>query len=167
MPHRKDHIEPSRQVIMHLPNTDPTKDPWTGAAIEQGRNLSDDTPIDENVSLMPALGKTPAEMGSELSPPINADDIVIEREAADQPILQFSMWDLVILMTAAAGALGAVRILPPVLFALVAGAVTLVFLFIAHEQPISTTRLRTITIGLVTIYLFAMLGAILQTAWAG
>ena len=70
MPQSNDHIHPARQVVMRLPDTDPDKDPWSGAAIESGRNLSDDTPIDENVPLMPPLGKSPAELNAQFAKPI-------------------------------------------------------------------------------------------------
>ena len=162
----KDHIEPSRQVIMRFPDTDPNKDPWSGAAIETGRNFDDDTPIDENVGLMPPLGKSSAELQSELTPPINPDNIEIEQEDdPDQQWLQFSLRDVLILTTAACISLGAVRLLPPGIFALVAGGATLLFLLIAREQDISIPRFRAITVGLVTLYLIAMVGAIVQSAW--
>ena len=117
---------------MRLPDTDPDKDPWTGAAIESGRNLADETPIDESVPLMPPLGKTPAEIGAALTDPIKPEDLVDEGsgEESDQQWLQFTLGDMLILMTAVGVALAGPQLLPPGVFALVAGAGTALFLML-------------------------------------
>ena len=153
---------------MRLPDTDTDKDPWSGAAIDSGRNLPDETPIDENVSLMPALGKTPAEIGAELTEPLEPEELLEDSadEGSDRDWMQFSIGDVLILMAAAGASLGTVRFLPPAIFALLAGGATVLFLMIARESQISRPRFRTIVLGLITIYLVGIISAIVRSVWA-
>ena len=153
---------------MRLPDTDPDKDPWTGAAIESGRNLVDETPIDESVPLMPPLGKTPAEIGAALAEPIKPEDLVDEdsSDESDQQWLQFSLADVLILMAAVGIALAGPQILPPGVFVLIAGAGTALFLMFARDREISRARFRTIVVGLLTLYVVATVATIVATAWS-
>ena len=154
---------------MRLPDTDTSKDPWTGAAIESGRNLPDETPIDENVTLMPPLGKTAAEVGAELADPIRPEDL-LDKQPEDEfsvESVQFSLRDMLILMTIAGVGLAALRWLSPAPMAVVAGAVTLVFLWATHDQRLRGTWLRLTGLGLLTIYLIATASAIVRSLWSG
>ena len=163
-------IHPARQVVMRLPDTDPNKDPWTGAAIDDpGRNLPDDSPIDENVSLLPPLGKTCAEVEAELTEPVRPEDYLplVDEQESDHNWLQFTLSDILILMTACGVALGGARLLPTGLFALLAGLITLLFLAVVRDQQISRPRFRTIVIGLMTIYLVSTAASIGMTLWQG
>ena len=136
--------------------------------MESGRNLADETPIDENVLLMPPLGKTPAEIGASLTDPIKPEDLVDENsgEESDQQWLQFTLGDILILMTAVGVALAGPQLLPSGVFALVAGAGTALFLMLVRDRQISPARFRTIVIGLLTIYLVATVATIVTTVWA-
>ena len=94
------------------------------------------------------------------------DDLLDESPEDEGPLLQFSLRDVMILMAAAGISLGAVRLLSAPFFALVAGGGTLLFLLVAREHQMSAARFRAITVGLLTVYLIAMIGAIVQSAWA-
>ena len=161
-------IQPSRQVIMRLPDTDASRDPWSGAAIETGRNLPDEAPIDEDVNLMPPLGKTAAEVGAELADPIRPEDLVDKSHDDEfaRDWMQFSLRDVMILTTIGAVGLASVRWLPPAPLAVVAGTVTLVFLWITHEQRMHNRATRLIGLGLLTLYLIATAAAIVNSWWA-
>ena len=162
-----DRIHPARQVIMRLPDTDPRRDPWTGVPMAAGRNLDDET-IDENVALLPPLGKTPAELNAELSEPIRPEDYLEEEahEESDRDWVQFTLSDILVLMTAAGVALGGVRFLPGGIFALLGGVAAVLFLVIFSDGQISRPRFRNIAVGLVTFYVVAIVAVIVNTAWS-
>mgnify|MGYP006908277015 CR=1 FL=1 len=168
MPETNDRIHPARQVIMRLPDTDPTKDPWSGTPLESGRNLDDDTPLDENVAVLPPKGKTPAQIEAELTEPVAVDDLEDEDDPAEaeRTWRQFTLADILVFMTAVGIALGGVRFVPTGIFALFAGVVTLLFLVLVGDRQISPRRFRNIVVGLVTFYVVATIATIVHTIWA-
>lgn len=173
MPHapNRDRIEPSRRSVMRLADTDPDKDPWTGAARQTGRNLADEAPLDENVALLPPLGKTPAQLGAELQrreteniEALVARQLEQERAQADaRP--QFSLRQLLLLMTAASIGLAGVRLLPPGLFALAAGGLALLLLWLTTQYEIKQRWVHALGLAALSIYAASFVAAVVKAWW--
>jgi prepilin-type N-terminal cleavage/methylation domain-containing protein len=163
---RPPHINPAMRVVMRLPATDATKDPWTGAPITSGRNFADESAIDENVALAPPEGKSPAELYGELEGKRLADEIAqreAELAAVVPPKPQFTLTELLVVTTIAGVGLGGARVLPAGAFACLVGTMAVGALWLSGYWQIRSRWAQVAVWSLVGMYVIAAIVAIVRS----
>jgi len=167
-------IGPPRRVVMRLPDTDSGKDLWTGAAqpsegeLDDEAALAENASIDENVPLMPPLGRTPAEVQAEWSEyPILEQVLAEQRRIEAERPLQFTIGELLMLMTMAAIGLAGLRWFPPVWMSLTMGAMTVGFLWATTRYEIRNRAVHVAGWSMLSIYFVSLIAAIARTTSGG
>lgn len=154
-------INPAMRVVMRLPETDATKDPWTGAPNTRGRNFVDESAIDENVALAAPEGKSPAEVLDELEGPQRFEYV---SEVADAPLKpQFTLAELMILTTVAAVGLAGARVLPAGPFACLVGILGFVAMWLTGHYQIRHRWAQLGVWGLILMYVVVAAFAIIRS----
>ena len=162
---RPSQIHPAQRVVMRLPQSDATKDPWTGAPVTSGRNFDDPSLVDENTPLAPPEGKSPAQLLNELEGPEFYDKIAanMAKLADERPAKpQFSLAELLILTTIAAVGLAGVRVLPAAPLAGLVGILAFVAMWLTGHWQIRHRWVHLAVWGLVMIYAIAAVAAIVR-----
>jgi hypothetical protein len=156
---RPPHIRPAQRVVMRTPDTDITKDPWTGAPITSGRNCEDPSLVDENTRLAPAEGKSSAQLLEELEGP--RDERALAQQEVEPPARpQFSLAELLVLTTIAAVGLAGARALPAGPFACLVGVLGFAAMWLTGHWQIRNRWVHLGVWGLVMIYVIAAAAAI-------
>jgi hypothetical protein len=121
---------------------------------------ADSTAEGEQFEVAPAEGKSLAQINLEQMPkPPDADDAEpIDEEKSERP-LQFSLRELLVLLTFAAIGLAIVRWLPAGYFAGASGLVAFIALLVGQFWKPKSFVVRALIWAVVTVYFFAALGA--------
>ena len=114
----------------------------------------------------PAECKSLAEIRFETEPPNLEDEPENQDLSSHGPPPRFTVLELMIFVTFAAVGLSAVRWMPPGYFAGVAGIVAFVALLMGGAQKSKNTVARLFIWGVVTVYVFAAVGAVVLH-WQG
>jgi hypothetical protein len=141
---------------MRLPDTDSAKDPWTGAPISGGRNFDEADAIDDNVALAPPEGKSQAELLEELE----GRKYELADEVEPAPLRpQFSLAELLVLMTIAAVGLAGARALPAAPLACLVGIMGFAAMWLIGQWQIRNRWVHLAVWGLLLIYVIAAVAA--------
>jgi hypothetical protein len=163
---RPPQIHPAMRVVMRLPGNNKDVDPWTGAERSHGPNHDESDPaFDENVGLMPPLGKTPGEVEAELSPPPRLDNPYVDpyAEPAGGPWYQFSIKELIFLTTLVAVGAAAARVLPPAPLACLVGVITFAVMWFTSAVQVRKRWVHVTCWGLLAMYLVTTMVALVRS----
>lgn len=156
------HIGPPTWVVMRLPG-DKRDEARPANAAERSASKLDD--LDENVVLSPPDGKSRAELNAEFSEPIDLHDPFAEPYVPLAP--RFTISELLLLTTFAAVGMAGVRMLSPAPLAAFVGVIAFFFFWLTSIYQVRGRWFRMAGWALVTIYLIAAGGAMVQAWWQG